>query len=149
VGCRKDVYLKAKGYAETWACSFPVSACGMLNLKIASILSPLCQYSSEDGLPTEWLLYSLFVYFDSSSFNDSDGVVSFKAFDDSDGVVSFNAFDDSDGVVSFNALDDSDGVVSFNSFDDSDGVLSFNSFGFDGGESLFNDSPSRARATLV
>ncbi len=100
-------------------------------------LSPLCQYSSEDGLPTEWLVYSLFVYFDSSSFSDSDGVVSFKA------------FDDSDGVVSFNALDDSDGVVSFNSFDDSDGVLSFNAFGFDGGESLFNDSPSRARATLV
>ena len=100
-------------------------------------LSPMCQYSSEDGMPTEWLLYSLFVYFDPSSFNDSDG------------VVSFNAFDDSDGVVSFNALDDSDGVVSFNSFDDSDGVLSFNAFGFDGGESLFNDSPSRARATLV
>ena len=111
--------------------------------------SPMSQHSGEDGLPTEWLLCSLFVYFDSSSFNDSDGVVSFKAFDDSDGVVSFNAFDDSDGVVSFNALDDSDGVVSFNSFDDSDGVLSFNAFGFDGGESLFNDSPSRARATLV
>ena len=57
-------------------------------------------------------------------------------------------FSDSDGVVSFNALNDSDGVVFFNSLDDSDEVLFFNAFGFDRGESLFNDSPSSARATL-